>query len=812
MTAGRSHAAPGLSGTLPLVDRRGEYEKRRDEREGRAAKLRRQEGQLSIVRLVLFVIAALLAWLSIGEDLFSAAFIFLPLFLFVPVAIIHDRIATARLRSSRAAAFYQAGLARIDGRFNGDEDDGLRLRPANHIYAEDLDVFGKESLFALLSRARTRSGAERLASWLLEPAAPSEILERQAASSELQERLDLREDFALVGEEIESELRPEKLRSWGVSAPVRFTAVERVVASLLAVLSTLAVLFAIPAIGRWMVSLFPLSTDVELMLARSSLVPLIVIVIAGLVFRSQTRHRVEHVVGDVERYAHDLELIALLFARLGKEQFASPRLVRVSSSAETAAAAIDRLQKLVRLLDSRRNQFFAPIAALLEWSFHIAVKVEKWRATHGAAVGEWLDDVADFEALSSIASFSFEHPSYALPVIEHGAIVATDIAHPLLPPEGTVSNDFTLGAETKLVIVSGSNMSGKSTFLRTLGTNLVLAYAGAPVRATRLTAPVLAIGASIRINDSLQEGASRFFAEITRLREIVELTRRGTPVLFLVDELLNGTNSHDRRVGAEAVLTRLVEQGAIGIATTHDLALTQIADRLGGRARNVHFEDTIEDGLMKFDYRMRDGVVRRSNALALMRSIGLDVDSATRTPAPTPPLLAGTILRAWRHDDADRMAAVANNVGIWRNLRDRFPHPYGRQDAHDFLNGVVGVVPVTNFAITEGDVVVGGVGLHPLTDVERISAEIGYWVAEEAWGRGVATEAVRLITRYGFEALGLERIFALVFQGNDASMRVLEKAGFLKEGVARRAALKDGKIIDQHVYAIVRRQPVAASD
>ena len=203
------------------------------------------------------------------------------------------------------------------------------------------------------------------------------------------------------------------------------------------------------------------------------------------------------------------------------------------------------------------------------------------------------------------------------------------LAHPLLPAGAGIANDVVLGSDgsgprPRLLLVSGSNMSGKSTLLRTVGANAVLALAGGPVCARRLTLSRLALGATLRIHDSLQQGRSRFYAEITRLREIVDLCHGPVPVLFLIDEMLSGTNSHDRRIGAEAVLRALISRRAIGFATTHDLALAEIADALAPAA-NVHFEDEIRDGKIAFDYRMRPGVVRKSNALALMRAVGLDV-------------------------------------------------------------------------------------------------------------------------------------------------------------------------------------------
>ena len=202
---------------------------------------------------------------------------------------------------------------------------------------------------------------------------------------------------------------------------------------------------------------------------------------------------------------------------------------------------------------------------------------------------------------------------------------AAQLGHPLIAEARCIRNDVMLSPQQSLLIVSGSNMSGKSTLMRTVGVNVVLALAGAPVRAERLRLARLNVGAAIHIQDSLQAGASRFYAEITRLRQVVELTQAELPLLFLLDEILSGTNSHDRRIGAAAVIKSLVERGALGLVTTHDLALTKIAEELKGRARNVHFQDELKDGQMYFDYRMHDGVVERSNALELMRAVGLDV-------------------------------------------------------------------------------------------------------------------------------------------------------------------------------------------
>ncbi len=292
------------------------------------------------------------------------------------------------------------------------------------------------------------------------------------------------------------------------------------------------------------------------------------------------------------------------------------------------AREVARLDRLVDLLESRKNPMFAPIALLLVWVPHLALATEAWRAAVGARIARWIEIAGEIEALSALSGYAYEHPDDPFPELIDGDDAILDgagLGHPTRPTASFVRNDLRLGVSTRVLVVSGSNMSGKSTFMRTAGVNVVLALAGAPVRARELRLSRLRVGASIQVHDSLAEGQSRFYAEILRLRQILGLAKEGQPVLFLLDEILHGTNSHDRRIGAEAVIRSLLRYRTIGLVTTHDLALARIAEDAAVPAENVHFEDDIVDGKMLFDYRLRPGVVRKSNALALMREVGLEV-------------------------------------------------------------------------------------------------------------------------------------------------------------------------------------------
>jgi len=354
-------------------------------------------------------------------------------------------------------------------------------------------------------------------------------------------------------------------------------------------------------------------------------------VLVEVVFTYRMRRGIRDVVKAVEQSGQDLSLFATVLERLERETFSTTRLAELRTRLETkglpASRRISRLNRLIVLLDSQRNPLFAPVAALLLWEVHIAFAIESWRKETGPAIAGWLGATSEFEALSALGGYAYENPTDPFPEIcdSPRCYEGADLGHPLIGRDRCVRNSVRLGDAVQVLIVSGSNMSGKSTLLRIIGINAVLALAGAPVRARSLRLSPLVIGASIRLLDSLQEGTSRFYAEITRLRKLVDLAEGTLPLLFLLDELLHGTNSHDRSVGAEAVVKGLVRRGAIGLLTTHDLALARIADELAPHAANVHFEDSIESGRIIFDYRLREGVVRKSNAIELMRSIGLEV-------------------------------------------------------------------------------------------------------------------------------------------------------------------------------------------
>jgi hypothetical protein len=541
----------------------------------------------------------------------SPLWLIVPLVPFVALVLVHEPLRRKSQRAGRASEFYAKGLSRIDHQWAGKGVGGLGFLDLEHPYAADLDLFGEGSLFERLCTARTRSGEETLASWLLAPAAPEALRERHEAVTELRPRLDLREDLELLGADVRSGIDPEALAQWG-KAPRAFPGFgPRTTAAILALLG--------------------LSTLIGWAFFGTGPRPFLGAVVIEAAFATWLGRRVKLVLAAVDQRGHDLVLLGELLDRLEREPFQSTLLGRLRQMLETqghpASVQIRRLGRLIHLLDARRNQLFAPFAAVLLWGTQFAMAIDAWRGMEGPAIALWLEAIGQFEALCALAAYAAENPADPFPEIVPGmaAYDALGLGHPLIPVATCVHNDVSLGGAVRALVVSGSNMSGKSTLLRSVGVGAVMALAGLPVRATRLRLSPLAVGATLRIQDSLQAGKSRFYAEITRVRQVVDIAAGPLPLLFLFDELFHGTNSQDRRKGAEAVLRGLLDRGATGLITTHDLALAEIVTGIGPQAANVHFEDHFEDGQMRFDYKMRPGVVEHSNALALMRAVGLEV-------------------------------------------------------------------------------------------------------------------------------------------------------------------------------------------
>jgi hypothetical protein len=591
-----------------------EYKKRQQARETLVAHFERLHRCFGNVRLLIVIATLISAWFSLHRDAFSPWWLLLALLLFLVIAILHAKVLGKRFCAERAVEFYRNGLARIEDRWIGTGQTGGRIEAHSSLYAADLDLFGEASLFELLSLARTRMGEDTLAAWLLSPSPLAEIKQRHAAIAELRDRLDLREDIAVLGptsgDALKVGIHPDALTQWA-EAPNQLTR------PWLRWLSLALAIAAVVAAVVW----GKLGTKT----------PFFAIIIAETVITAALRRPTSAVLEATSHALENLQLLSSLLARLEREQFETPRLqslkAELSSHHVAGSQAIAHLRTIVEYIHSLENPIMRALNIPLMYGVQVAYVAENWRRAHGVAVRSWLKAIGEAEALLSLSGYSYEHPDDPFPEFVDGppCFIAEQLGHPLIPIAKCVRNDVSIRGETRVLLISGSNMSGKSTLMRAAGINTVLAMAGAPVRASRLQLTPLQIGASILINDSLQEGSSRFYAEITRLRQICDLAEKRPPVLFLLDELLQGTNSKDRLIGADGVVRALLSSGAIGLISTHDLALTNLGERNDSRLHNVHLQDEIEDGKMKFDFKLHDGVVTKSNGVELMRLIGLKV-------------------------------------------------------------------------------------------------------------------------------------------------------------------------------------------
>jgi hypothetical protein len=586
-----------------------EYARRLSERHQQLASIRARHQRLWICMVSAALAGVIVTWAAFSLLAVSALWILVPSVFVLSVLKSLMKNASIHSRVQRIAGFYELGVARLRHQWQGRGISGEQFRPDNHLYASDLDLFGTGSLYELLCTARTGIGRAMLANWLLDPAESGEVAERQAAVVELRPKLDLREDWAsFAGGGLDQ--AGATVRDWAEDPPIAFPLCARALAIILPIcLSILSLSAGAGVFGHYWPWAVAVPVALEVLLATLLLKTRLTA--ANLVLPS-----------------FELELLAPLLDRFETLQFQCPLLksLQLTASSALPSKQIRLLRALAWLLNLRQFEYFALLASLLLWGTNLAICIEGWRQRNRKGLARWLDSFAQFEALLCLARYSYENPDHVFADLKRESspfFQAEGLAHPLLNRQTCVRCDLGLDAHgLQLLVVSGSNMSGKSTLLRAVGLNCVLALAGAPVRAARLEISQLHIGCSISVHDSFLQAKSRFQAEVERLKWILTLSRTNN-VLFLLDEMLGGTNSADRLFGARAVIDQLAASGAVGLITTHDLALTEVIKALDGHSTNMHFEEHYENGEMRFDYRMRPGVLTRMNGANVMAALGL---------------------------------------------------------------------------------------------------------------------------------------------------------------------------------------------
>jgi hypothetical protein len=543
---------------------------------------------------------------------------------FIVLVVLHRRVRRRETWFAQLVELNAEGLHRL-----ARDWDRLPLHApsgdiGDHAYAADLDLFGRASVTQILGPTGSALGAASLERWLLHRAAPDDVMARQTAVQELAPLHDLREALAINGRRTRAVRRGDidRFLRWAESG-------------------------AWLARRRWLIGLawlLPLAAWTLLVLhiagiltAAYWLLPMLAAAVLYFATGASVRRVLDEAFGREGMFTHYPELIGLIT----RGSFHAPLLVRAQRrlyhGSEPADTQLGRLRRLMHLADLRLSSLHFPIYLVSLWDVHVLHALERWQAAAGGEVRGWLEAVGEFEAVASLATLAHDQPEWTFPHVQTGESVyrARDLGHPLLRDDARVSNDVVIGPPGSFLLVTGSNMSGKSTLLRAVGVNAVLAQAGAPVCARELSMPPLDVHTSIRVQDSLARGVSYFMAELERLKQIVDAAEAaaadpGTTLLFLLDEILHGTNTAERRIAARRVIRHLVDTGGIGAVTTHDL---ELADEpvLVPSARLVHFRETFEDdegeaSRLAFDYRLRDGLATSTNALILMKLVGLPGD------------------------------------------------------------------------------------------------------------------------------------------------------------------------------------------
>lgn len=591
-----------------------------------AAALDKKANAISTARLLVFggalVLVGAITWAHLPS--FTWGVVLGLVLAFAVFVVVHARVHTRREQKLAAVRFHERALARMAGEWRAFPTTSERWAEATHPYSGDLDVFGRASLFQLVDATSTRFGEEVLAQWLSSAkdelggeAFANRVRRRQAAVRDLAGRVDLREALVVAGSLVEeAKPDPRPFVMWAGQS-------ERLPGGL----RVLALLMPVVTIGALALG------GIGVISRAAFLIPFV----ASIGILGRLRERISPILSAASSKEGALSRYGGMLVLLEREKFESEELIalqkRLLESGTSATREMAALSRIVGFLDARENEVFRIfIGPTLMWDVWCALALDTWRARAGKAAFGWFRALAELEALASLAGFAFEHPSNVYPdIVDDAVFEAESLGHPLIDDAKRVSNDVKVAGPGHALVVTGSNMSGKSTLLRAIGVNVVLANAGAPVAAKKLRIGHLRVATSMRVADSLEEGTSRFYAELKKLKLVLELARdskkkstAGT-VLFLLDEILHGTNTRERLIGARAILKELLADGAMGAVSTHDLGLGELESEVPGRVRNVHFEEQVHDDVMTFDYRLREGIVQSSNALRLMRIVGLDV-------------------------------------------------------------------------------------------------------------------------------------------------------------------------------------------
>lgn len=574
---------------------------------------KKRETYWAFARLFAFIglIAIIFTGFSISEVV-GIISIFPSLAAFGFVINRHLKIAKEKERNQYLYEINLAEIACLQGNYSMFAN-GSEYNEKEHPYLNDLDILGTHSLYQYINRTNTQPSAETLAEWLKRPAAYSEISKRQDAVKELASQTDWRQTLRSVFYiNPSSTNNPDKLTAW-CNSPSEFKQKERL------------------RIILWITSCAILGSTVLWMLNFPSVWLSITILISFAINYAYIK-RINNIQANLSKSYAMLESYADIIKLIEQGHFESKKLIDLKSKLNSdisASIILKQLSRLSKKLDYRLNLLIGlPLNLFFFWDIHQCLKLEKWKTENRDKIDGWFKAMAEFEALSSLANLHFNNPSWALPEVtdDYFHLSMKEAGHPLIPAEKRILNDFTINNEIKIALVTGSNMSGKSTFLRTCGVNIILAMAGAPVCAEKFSVSHVHIYSSMRIADSLEENTSSFYAELKKLAQIIKVVEQKERVFLLLDEILRGTNSNDRHTGSVALIRQLIKNNAPGIIATHDLALSSLTEEHGKNIDVYNFDVKIQDEELYFDYKINRGICKSLNASILMKKMGIEIN------------------------------------------------------------------------------------------------------------------------------------------------------------------------------------------
>jgi len=592
------------------------YEKRKTYYAQRLEKLTLTINQLSNVRLVTFLAGCVLTGFLFMTQRSSVGWgvVIFTLVSFAGLVLWHQKLKTQQNYLRVLYENYDQASKRLAGEWKSFPDKGEDFKDPTHPYSEDLDLFGTGSLFQWINIARTFRGREKLKEVLTElPEDTGTIQRKQAAIKELARNLAWRQRFLAEARMTKRPLNsPKLIIEWAKTYDPSYLR-----------LGVLILARALPIITGVFLLVYLLTARVSIWLPLTGLVIQTITLFVG-----KQRGKA---LNAVYTYKDSIKVYEKMLERFEKRTFQSDYLQVLKKGlydrdGKTAFEQIRKLAGLAELIANRGNAMFLVINILTLWDIQCMIALESWKEKSGRSLGCWIETLAELEALSSLAIIHIDHPDWGMPDIsgDNQDMVAVKMGHPLL--RESVCNDLSMTKGSGILLITGSNMSGKSTLLRTMGINLVLAYAGAPVCAQRFSCSILKIYTCMRVSDNLGENISSFYAELLRIKQIVSASKTEEKIFFLLDEIFKGTNSQDRHAGAKVLIRQLSKVGAMGMVSTHDLELGDLERESDRRIRNYHFREYYKNDEIHFDYKLRSGISTTRNAMYLIKMAGIEVD------------------------------------------------------------------------------------------------------------------------------------------------------------------------------------------